>query len=240
MKLNNKTLTILWVALILLGTIFIFCSTKESAVAEDGFAEPVSDKVVYSLPEMPWYKMGYSSVKEYWDDISAKREEAKGVADEAIEKYSSVITDEQEQQLRDYEKKMLNAVYLADYEKAAAEFDAVAAECQAKMPKYTYNSSYNYPSGNGVLTMSGGVNWFNGNKETWYSQKVLPGEGLTIPGRHVAEDGTIRDKDGYICVAMDGVKKGSTIETSLGMGKVYDRVSSDGSRPGIVDIYVNW
>ena len=39
-----------------------------------------------------------------------------------------------------------------------------------------------------------GVVYFNGHKETYYSQNVLPGGGLRIPGRHVAEDGTVRDE----------------------------------------------
>lgn len=89
---------------------------------------------------------------------------------------------------------------------------------------------------NGVLTKSKGVNYFNGHKETWYSQKVLPGGGLKIPGRHVAEDGTIRDKDNYICVASSDYAKGTIVETSLGTGKVYDC----GCASGTIDIYTNW
>ena len=89
---------------------------------------------------------------------------------------------------------------------------------------------------NGVLTKSKGVNYFNGHKETWYSQKVLPGGGLKIPGRHVAKDGTIRDKDNYICVASSDYAKGTIVETSLGTGKVYDC----GCASGTIDIYTNW
>lgn len=91
-------------------------------------------------------------------------------------------------------------------------------------------------SSNGVLTKSKGVNYFNGHKETWYSQKVLPGGRLKIPGRHVAEDGTIRDKDNYICVASSDYTKGTIVETSLGTGKVYDC----GCASGTIDIYTNW
>ena len=52
----------------------------------------------------------------------------------------------------------------------------------------------------GGLTPSKGRIWYNGHTETYYSQKVLPGGGLAIPGRHIASDGTIRDADGYIVV----------------------------------------
>lgn len=97
-------------------------------------------------------------------------------------------------------------------------------------------SQANYSSSGGKLTPSAGV--FNGpsGKETYYSQKVLPGGGLNIPGRHVVADGTIRDADGYIVIASDILPKGSITETSLGTGKVYDTgVGHSG-----VDIYTNW
>ena len=63
----------------------------------------------------------------------------------------------------------------------------------------TNHGNYVIPSGG--LTPSKGRIWFNGHSETYYSQKVLPGGGLAIPGRHIASDGTIRDKDNYIVVA---------------------------------------
>lgn len=88
------------------------------------------------------------------------------------------------------------------------------------------------------LTKRGGVyrNPNTGLKETWYSQRVLPGKGLKIPGRHVNEEGFVCDEDGYICVASSTYPKGTIIETSRGMGKVYD----SGCAPGILDIYVDW
>ena len=88
------------------------------------------------------------------------------------------------------------------------------------------------------LTRPMGVKHFNGHRETWYSQKVLPGGGLKIPGRHVADDGTVRDGEGYIVVASDlsYLSRGSVVLTSLGPGKVYDT----GCAYGTIDIYVNW
>ena len=99
-----------------------------------------------------------------------------------------------------------------------------------------YSGLYTYSSER--LSVSRGALYFNGHKETYYSEKVLPGESLPIPGRHVAEDGTIRDGDGYICVAADGayMPKGSILITSLGPAKVYD----SGCAYGTIDIYVSW
>lgn len=97
--------------------------------------------------------------------------------------------------------------------------------------------STSYPTYNtGVLTPSKGVVYYNGHRETYYSQKVLPGGGLSIPGRHVAEDGTIRDSDGYICVASSDLAWGTVVETSLGTAKVYDC----GCASGTIDIYTDW
>lgn len=104
-------------------------------------------------------------------------------------------------------------------------------QSQAPTPVANYSSS-----GGGKLTPSGGVFHGPSGKETYYSQRVLPGGGLNIPGRHVAADGTVRDADGYIVIASDILPKGSITETSLGTGKVYDTgVGHSG-----VDIYTNW
>ena len=102
--------------------------------------------------------------------------------------------------------------------------------------KMEYSKPYTYSSSR--LTKSKGAIYYNGHKETYYSQNVLPGYALRIPGRHVAEDGTIRDADGYISVAANTgyLSKGTVLLTSLGPAKVYD----SGCAYGVIDIYVNW
>ena len=99
-----------------------------------------------------------------------------------------------------------------------------------------YSGLYTYSGDR--LSVSKGAQYYNGHKETYYSQRVLPGTSLNIPGRHVAEDGTVRDGDGYICVAADPAfkAKGSVLITSLGPAKVYD----SGCAYGVIDLYVNW
>lgn len=99
-----------------------------------------------------------------------------------------------------------------------------------------YSELYTYSSSR--LTKNKGAIYFNGHKETYYSQRVLPGASLRIPGRHVADDGTVRDADGYICVAANTayMSKGTILITSLGPAKVYD----SGCAVGVIDIYVNW
>ena len=76
-----------------------------------------------------------------------------------------------------------------------------------------------------------------GHKETWYSvnDSVQTETAKEIPGKHVAEDGTIRDEDGFICVASSDLPFYSIVMTSLGPGKVYDC----GCDSGIIGIYTN-
>ena len=128
----------------------------------------------------------------------------------------------------------------------AQDGSKVYGTCSIKVKaKATYNGvelqySARYNVSKNPLTKKLGVVYYNGHKETFYSQKVLPGGGLYAlnnNGRHVADDGTIRDKDGYIAVACNYLSQGSRIMTSLGPGKVYDTGTMTGAW---IDIYVNW
>lgn len=80
---------------------------------------------------------------------------------------------------------------------------------------------------------SGVVNW-GGYKFTYYSQQVLPGPGLAIPGRHVNEDGYVSDADGFIVLA-GSAPKGTVYDTPFGyQGKIYDR----GTSGNHLDVYI--
>lgn len=80
-----------------------------------------------------------------------------------------------------------------------------------------------------------GVIGYNGWRWTWYSQRVLSGGGLRIPGRHVDEHGFVCDKNNYICLASNNIAYGAVIDTPFGKrGKIYDSGCSG------VDVYVNW
>ena len=119
-------------------------------------------------------------------------------------------------------------------ERAAQAAAAQAASGSSDGDDGSYTSSYTTSSGG--LTKYKGVVYYDGHRETYYSQKVLPGGGLSIPGRHVADDGTVRDADGYICVASSDLAAGTEVDTSLGKAKVYD----SGCASGTIDIYTDW
>lgn len=79
----------------------------------------------------------------------------------------------------------------------------------------------------------GGYTW------THYSELILPGDGLNIPGRHTTSDGYVCDGDGYVVLAADlsMLPRYSVVDTPFGYtGKIYDT----GCAYGILDVYVGW
>ena len=101
-------------------------------------------------------------------------------------------------------------------------------------PAYTPVAEPTYVENGSGLTKSGGVNWHDGRRETWYSSNVL--YHYRTPEWTVGADGVYRDADGYVVVAASDLAHGSTVSTSFGEGKVYDT----GCAPGTTDIYTAW
>jgi len=84
--------------------------------------------------------------------------------------------------------------------------------------------------------LMGVLNW-NDWRWTWYSQRVLTGGGLSIPGRYVDDDGYVCDENDYICLASCFLDKGTVIDTPLGkQGCVYDYCATANT----IDVYVDW
>ena len=79
----------------------------------------------------------------------------------------------------------------------------------------------------------------NGECFTYYSELVLPREGLEIPGRYTEYEGYVCDGEGYVVLATPDEythPRGSTIELPTGRtGKFYDFCPE-----GSIDVYVNW
>lgn len=250
MKFNKKHFwAIAFVVLVIaVAIMFVFIpkNTPKTIEVSNSSYKPVKfDVNDYELPSYLWKDLGYDSVIACYEDLVTKREEAVGAADDAIEVYSSVITDEEKELLKSYESKMTNALTIVKYNEYLDLFNEVTDELDMRMPTASYSSggssgsSGEYYSSNGnCLTKHGGVFHFNGRKETWYSTNEA-GQTVTavdIPGRYVGSDGVIRDANGYICVAASDLPIGSIVETSLGTGKVYDT----GCAAGTTDIYTNW
>ena len=92
----------------------------------------------------------------------------------------------------------------------------------------------------GAKLRNSGVLYWGGCKWTWYTQRILPGRGLNIPGRHLDKEGFVCDRNGYIVLAMtrsDRVNR-TVVPTPFGkFGKCYD---CGGGGSAWRDVYTNW
>lgn len=173
---------------------------------------------------------------------------------EAYRKYAQVEID-RIQQKRDEEEKAKKAeeeriakekaeeeakAKKAEEERIAKEKAEKEAKAQAEAEEQaqaTYVGSSVSNSGVKISLsqfMFDGVVYSGGYKFTYYSQSVLPGGGLSIPGRHVNADGFVSDGDGYIVLA-GSAPIGTVYDTPFGYkGKIYDR----GTYGNHLDVYV--
>lgn len=111
--------------------------------------------------------------------------------------------------------------------------DFLSTEKPVIQTAQTVQTSYSTYSPSDLMNL--GVIYDGGYKYTWYSEQVLPGGGLDIPGRY-SDGNFVRDENGYICVASSDFDKGTILETPWGTAKVYDC----GCASGTIDIYVSW
>lgn len=226
-------------------------ASAQPTVKEAGVSDYVYSKTetgTYEFPTFTWQTEGYEDLATWWDDLKTKRAEYAGKAEEAISAYGSYLSEEQQNQLRDLEKELVSAISFAEIGELDAQFNEIVsagetakADAEAKAAQEaavassssggSKVSSGNY-SGSYYQFLRDGIVYHNGNKFSYYSQSVLPGGGLNIPGRHV-DGGFVRDGNGYICVANDA-PIGTVVSTPWGDAKVYDR----GTSGNHYDVYV--
>lgn len=98
----------------------------------------------------------------------------------------------------------------------------------------------------GVLTKRGGVNYFDGHKETYYNlpmKKVVSNaQNRGIEGNYWEREDGAKMLGDYIMVAADQSihPYGSLVETSLGMGIVVDTGTFIQTNPQQIDIATTW
>ena len=166
----------------------------------------------------------------------AKKEVEEKAKKEAEEKAKKEAEEKAKKEVEEKAKK-------DDAEKArkeAEERSRKAAEQQRSSDQPDTSESDSYPERSTeklydlqTFMFNGVINW-QGLKFTYYSQSVLPGGGLEIPGRHVNNDGYVSDGDGYIVLA-GSAPKGTVYDTPFGyQGKIYDR----GTVGNHLDVYI--
>ena len=204
----------------------------------------------YYMHQLRQSSLKEDEIKEGIDGLS-KANNTKEVK-EAYRKYAQIELD-RIQQKRDEEEKAKKAeeeriakekaeeeakAKKAEEERIAKEKAEKEAKAQAEeQAQQTYSGSSVSNSGVKISLsqfMFDGVVYSGGYKFTYYSQSVLPGGGLSIPGRHVNADGFVSDGDGYIVLA-GSAPLGTVYDTPFGYkGKIYDR----GTYGNHLDVYV--
>lgn len=113
-------------------------------------------------------------------------------------------------------------------EAAAARRASESATVSSGTPAYEN-------SGSG-LTKWGGVYYYNGHKETYYSSRVL--RHYRIGEWHTDSEGFWRTAEGYYVVAANSAEysEGTLVDTSKGLAQVLDC----GCSYGTIDMYVDW
>lgn len=130
-------------------------------------------------------------------------------------------------------------------EEPEVEYDAwLSSEPEVQTPSYDgggyvdANVDGTWISGSDFAWMGVHYDSGSGYSYTYYSENVLPGGGLSIPGRHVGDEGYVMDGNGNLCLASDDLPYGTVVNVPFGSGTgvVYDC----GSGYGNLDVYVSW
>ena len=83
-----------------------------------------------------------------------------------------------------------------------------------------------------------GVIEYEGWRYTWYSQRVLPGGGLDIEGRHVDPEGYVCDSQGRVVLASVDLEHDTEVAIPFGSG--IGIVLDSGCPGGTLDVYTDW
>jgi len=197
-------------------------SLKENEIEEgiDGLSKATNTKEVKEA-----YRK-YAQIE--LDRIQQKRDEEEK-AKKAEEEHIAKEKAEEEAKAKKAEEERIA--------KEKAEKEAKAQAEEQAQAQQTYSGSSASNSGVKISLsqfMFDGVVYSGGYKFTYYSQSVLPGGGLSIPGRHINADGFVSDGDGYIVLA-GSAPLGTVYDTPFGYkGKIYDR----GTYGNHLDVYV--
>lgn len=181
-------------------------------------------------------------------DSMTKSEKAAKAVKEAEEKAQKEAEEKakkeaEEKAQKEAEEKAKKEAEEKAAEKAQKEADEAKAKAEAEKARQDANEALAREQASAKTAklfdlddfMFRGVIYWSGYKFTYYSEKVLPGGGLRIPGRHVNADGYVADEDGYIVLAGDAAM-GTVFETPFGYkGKIYDR----GTVGNHLDVYTS-
>ena len=160
-----------------------------------------------------------------------------------VSKTTEVETDTQASEISNVDEEVSDT-YDTDYTESYSTDGVYYGTTEEGDDVYRNDSGlFDAYSANGYMTSEEFRNYgivnHNGECFTYYSELVLPGGGLEIPGRYTDWEGYVCDGEGYVVLATPNEyahPRGSTIELPTGrMGKFYDFCPE-----GSIDVYVNW
>lgn len=193
------------------------------------------------------YQENYLSAEQWATDYAAKIEELQGIVSE-LDSLGGYVDG-------DYSVDYDSLTYISDVQAKIDELAAMrdaanqkkkeAEEATARARTISYGNRGNssgggaYYGGNtGGLTRQSGVNYYNGNKETYYnldmSGVISNAQSIGIQGNYWIRDDGVKMYGDYVIVAAQ-MNKGTIISTSLGSGIVLDYCPAD-----TIDIATNW
>ena len=193
------------------------------------------------------YQENYLSAEQGATDYAAKIEDLQGIVSE-LDSLGGYVDG-------DYSVDYDSLTYISDVQAKIDELAAMrdaanqkkkeAEEATARARTISYGNRGNssgggaYYGGNtGGLTRQSGVNYYNGNKETYYnldmSGVISNAQSIGIQGNYWIRDDGVKMYGDYVIVAAQ-MNKGTIISTSLGSGIVLDYCPAD-----TIDIATNW
>ena len=206
--------------------------------------------VAYKTEGTPYLEERYAS-KESWQkdydaaiaktekNVKAAKELKAYMSDEDWAKINNFTSKDFKyiQEVKKYNKEIVRIKdeALAAKQKKIEEQKKKEKENTISSTQKNTNSSY---SGSSKLTRSGGVNYYNGNKETYYnldmSGVIKNARSMGIQGEYWVRSDGVKMYGEYVIVAAQ-LSKGTIISTSLGTGIVLDYCPA-----GTIDIAVCW
>ena len=213
--------------------------TPTDAPKTPGIASETASEIETASAEFEIIDFSYGEIRYKQNFIAntAEKEWQNDGKTEAKTTESDILAAENEQKSANNENKMQKKE--EPQEADSGSFEESTGDIDVNgygWVELQYSAPYHIMDGH--LTRSNGSIRCFGHRETWYSTNEGCGQttARSIPGKHVADDGTIRDGDGFICVASSDLPFYSIVMTSVGPGKVYDC----GCSSGTIDIYTNW
>lgn len=229
-------------AVLLCGIICITCLCGYAAADEGQLtAANISIQQVDSNAKMHKYAKadGYKNVKKWYKKFKKVRKSKIKSINNQIKTYRSFMTESELNKAKWYKEKLKQVKTIKRLKevkiKANLFFKKIRLRKEAQEAEQAYWESFDGKSHHEeTITAWGGVYYYGGRLETYYSSNVL--YHYMTPEWICDEEGFWRTSEGYYVVAASDMAYGTIFEGSKGWCMVLD----SGCGYGVTDYYVCW